>query len=202
MTPPCSVSPASGASRNGRENGHESWLKRSPIVAILRGVKPDEVEPIVEALAESGILIVEVPLNSPQPFDSIGRARETFRRQDARRRRNGDEPRRRATCRRCRRQTDRHPACRCRRSRPRRKPGMFAVPGFFTPTEAFALLAAGADALKLVSGGSGRARGTVRHARGVSARYIGSRGRRRRPVQSRVLAQRRGRRLRRRLEHL
>ncbi|MBZ0146504.1 MAG: 2-dehydro-3-deoxy-6-phosphogalactonate aldolase, partial [Pseudorhodoplanes sp.] len=56
----------------------KTWLKRSPIVAILRGVKPDEVEAIAEALRDSGILVVEVPLNSPQPFDSIGRLAKRF----------------------------------------------------------------------------------------------------------------------------
>ena len=44
-----------------------------PIVAILRGVRPDEVEAIGEALVENGINIVEVPLNSPEPLDSIAR---------------------------------------------------------------------------------------------------------------------------------
>ncbi|MEC9342960.1 MAG: 2-dehydro-3-deoxy-6-phosphogalactonate aldolase [Pseudomonadota bacterium] len=43
------------------------------IVAILRGVKPGEVEAIGTALIEAGISIIEVPLNSPDPFDSIAR---------------------------------------------------------------------------------------------------------------------------------
>lgn len=46
---------------------------RCPLVAILRGVRPDEVEPVGEALVEAGFAIIEVPLNSPQPLDSIGR---------------------------------------------------------------------------------------------------------------------------------
>lgn len=44
-----------------------------PIVAILRGVKPDEVVAIGEALYEAGVRAIEVPLNSPEPFDSIER---------------------------------------------------------------------------------------------------------------------------------
>ena len=48
-----------------------SWLQRCPLVAILRGVKPQEVEAIVEVLSEEGIFIVEVPLNSPEPLESI-----------------------------------------------------------------------------------------------------------------------------------
>jgi len=44
-----------------------------PLIAIIRGVEPDEVEAIGEALFEGGIRIIEVPLNSPRPLDSIGR---------------------------------------------------------------------------------------------------------------------------------
>ncbi len=45
-------------------------MKR-PLVAILRGVKPDEVEGIVDVLIGSGMTAIEIPLNSPDPFSSI-----------------------------------------------------------------------------------------------------------------------------------
>ena len=45
-------------------------LKRN-LVAILRGIKPDEVEPIVGGLIEAGFEAIEIPLNSPDPFRSI-----------------------------------------------------------------------------------------------------------------------------------
>ena len=48
-------------------------LSYCPIVAILRGVKPDEVEGIGDALIEAAVTVIEVPLNSPQPFESIRR---------------------------------------------------------------------------------------------------------------------------------
>jgi 2-dehydro-3-deoxyphosphogalactonate aldolase len=51
--------------------------KRS-LVAILRGVRPDEAEGIGEALIECGFEMIEVPLNSPQPFDSIERLVRRF----------------------------------------------------------------------------------------------------------------------------
>jgi 2-dehydro-3-deoxyphosphogalactonate aldolase len=50
-----------------------SALSRCPIAAILRGATPDEVESIGDALVEVGITIIEVPLNSPDPFESIKR---------------------------------------------------------------------------------------------------------------------------------
>jgi 2-dehydro-3-deoxyphosphogalactonate aldolase len=52
-------------------------VKRS-LVAILRGVRPDEVEAIVETLIDSGFELIEVPLNSPDPFVSIERLSRRF----------------------------------------------------------------------------------------------------------------------------
>lgn len=48
-------------------------MKR-PLVAILRGVKPEETEAIVGVLIEAGMTAIEIPLNSPDPFRSIGLA--------------------------------------------------------------------------------------------------------------------------------
>src|SRR5207302_4836473 len=48
-------------------------LKQCPIAAILRGVTPDEIDAIGDALVDAGITIIEVPLNSPSPFGSIKR---------------------------------------------------------------------------------------------------------------------------------
>ena len=48
------------------------------LVAILRGIRPDEAETIVSALIESGFELIEVPLNSPEPFDSIERLSRRF----------------------------------------------------------------------------------------------------------------------------
>ena len=45
-------------------------MKR-PLVAILRGVRPEEAEDIVSALIDSGMTAIEIPLNSPDPFRSI-----------------------------------------------------------------------------------------------------------------------------------
>ena len=51
------------------------WFARMPVVAILRGVRPEEAVDVGEALYEAGIGIIEVALNSPQPLRSIGQLR-------------------------------------------------------------------------------------------------------------------------------
>lgn len=43
-----------------------------PLIAILRGLKPEETEGVVGALIEAGFTAIEIPLNSPRPFESIG----------------------------------------------------------------------------------------------------------------------------------
>lgn len=55
--------------------GMSSWLNdfsALPLIAILRGVRPDEVLAVGAALYEEGFRLVEVPLNSPDPLRSIG----------------------------------------------------------------------------------------------------------------------------------
>jgi len=122
-------------------------LDRCPLVAILRGVRPDEVEAIGAALIEAGFSIIEVPLNSPDPFDSIGRlvakggaligAGTVLTLQEvARLSQAGGE-------------LAVSPHCDPAVIAATKAAGMASVPGVATPTEAFAALHAGADALKL-----------------------------------------------------
>jgi 2-dehydro-3-deoxyphosphogalactonate aldolase len=127
----------------------KDWLARCPLIAILRGVKPDEVEAIAAALEDAGLGIIEVPLNSPDPIESIRRLAARF----------GDRLLIGAGTVMTPAQVDEiaaaggklivtpHAAVDVVRAAKAR--GMLACPGCFTPTEAFALLAAGADALKL-----------------------------------------------------
>ena len=52
-----------------------AWSDLEPkLIAILRGVMPDEISPIAEGLIDVGFRALEIPLNSPNPFVSIERA--------------------------------------------------------------------------------------------------------------------------------
>jgi 2-dehydro-3-deoxyphosphogalactonate aldolase len=127
----------------------QQYLGQCPLIAIIRGVTPDEAEAIGDAIYESGIRIVEVPLNSPDPLESIERLASrlgermlvgagTVRTPEDVRRvghaggrlivspdTNGDVIGATAAA------------------------GMISCPGYFTPSEAFAALDAGATVLKL-----------------------------------------------------
>lgn len=59
-------------------NTLENWFERMPVVAILRGIKPEVVVDVGEALYRAGIGIIEVPLNSPQPIESIKRLNDAL----------------------------------------------------------------------------------------------------------------------------
>jgi 2-dehydro-3-deoxyphosphogalactonate aldolase len=126
-----------------------SAIEALPLVAILRGLKPDEAENVAEALIDAGFRCIEVPLNSPQPFDSIARIVRRFGDQaligagtvttEAEVARLKDIGARVIVS----PHTD--PAV----IRAAKAAGMYALPGFFTASEAFAALNAGADGLKL-----------------------------------------------------
>ena len=49
----------------------QAFMDRLPLVAILRGITPEEAEPVGLALFEAGFTMVEVPLNSPDPLRSV-----------------------------------------------------------------------------------------------------------------------------------
>ncbi len=124
-------------------------LTACPLVAILRGIQPDEAEAVGNALVEAGLRIIEVPLNSPDPFDSIARLARRFGSRvligAGTVMRGADVDRVADAGGRLIVTPHADPAV----VRAAKAHGMVAMPGFFTPAEAFALLDAGADALKL-----------------------------------------------------
>lgn len=124
------------------------WFSESPVLAILRGVTPDEVLPVSEALLAEGIKAVEVPLNSPDAFVSIEKLADKFgadaligagtvlTAEDVRRVRNAGG------------RLVVSPNFDADVTAETKAQGLASMPGVFTPTEAFAALKAGADALK------------------------------------------------------
>lgn len=120
-----------------------------PLVAILRGVRPDEVEPIGDALIEAGFSLIEVPMNSPDPLESVARLA---------RRCGGDaligagtvlKPEDVARVRDAGGRMVISPNTNMEVIAATAAAGMASLPGYSTPSEAFAALAAGATALKL-----------------------------------------------------
>ena len=125
------------------------WLRRCPLVAILRGIKPGEALDIGTMLVETGLTIIEVPLNSPEPFASIVRLAKHL----------GDRALVGAGT-----VTDWEQVTKVADAGGRvivtphaderiveaaKRRNLFVVPGFATPTEAFRMINAGADAIKL-----------------------------------------------------
>jgi 2-dehydro-3-deoxyphosphogalactonate aldolase len=123
-------------------------LAKLPLVAILRGIKPDESTPILTALVDAGFRLIETPLNSPEPFETIRLMRlvapkdvligagtvRTVTEVAAVAEAGGD--------------LIVMPHADTAIIAAAKKRGLICVPGVATPTEAFAALNAGADALK------------------------------------------------------
>ncbi|MFG1188437.1 2-dehydro-3-deoxy-6-phosphogalactonate aldolase [Xanthobacter flavus] len=124
-------------------------LAACPLVAILRGLKPEEALDIGAALVGAGFTIIEVPLNSPQPLESIRILADAF----------GDRAligagtvltlEDVAAVKAAGGQLIVMPHADLAVVRAAKAAGLVCTPGVATPTEAFAARAAGADALKL-----------------------------------------------------
>ena len=120
-----------------------------PLVAILRGIRPEEAEAAAHCLFDAGFRLIEVPLNSPDPFTSITTMRRVLP-MDAL---VGAGTVLNATqmqqLKDCGGELAVMPHADTALIRQAKQLGMLCVPGVVTPTEAFAALDAGADALKL-----------------------------------------------------
>ncbi|WYK06801.1 2-dehydro-3-deoxy-6-phosphogalactonate aldolase [Cereibacter sphaeroides f. sp. denitrificans] len=120
-----------------------------PIIAILRGITPDEVEPVAASLIDAGIDRIEVPLNSPDALESVRRLVTRFGEraligagtvlspEDVRR--VADLGARLVVS----------PDCNEEVIAASKAQGLVSVPGVFTATECFRAIRAGADGLKL-----------------------------------------------------
>lgn len=125
------------------------YLADCPLIAILRGVTPDEAEPIGDAVFDAGIRIIEVPLNSPDPLKSIERLAAKF---GERALVGGGTVFTPANVEDVSAAGGRlivSPNTNAGVIRKTVGAGLVSCPGYFTPTEAFTALDAGATALKL-----------------------------------------------------
>jgi 2-dehydro-3-deoxyphosphogalactonate aldolase len=123
-------------------------LQHLPLVAILRGLTPEEAPGVGDAIVESGFRLLEVPLNSPRPLDSIALLRQRF----------PDALVGAGTVLDAQQVRDVHaaggelivaPNFNAEVIAEARRLGLVSLPGVMTPTEAFGALAAGATGLKL-----------------------------------------------------
>lgn len=127
----------------------QHYLDDCPLVAILRGLTSEDAEAIGEAVAQSGIRIIEVPLNSPDPLKSIELLAKKF----------GDRMLVGAGTVLSVEQVERvreaggriivSPDTNTDVIAAAARAGLVSSPGYFTPSEAFAAIRAGASALKL-----------------------------------------------------
>ena len=133
----------------------QEQARRCPVVAILRGITPEEMLPVCEALRTAGIRLLEVPLNSPDALESIRRAAAKYHAAGELLAGAGTV----LTAQNVRDvvaaggrfiiSPDANPEV----IRETKRLGLVSIPGFFTATEAFTALRAGADYLKLSPAG-------------------------------------------------
>ena len=126
-----------------------SFLDPLPLIAVLRGITPEEIPAVGATLVTHGFRVIEVPLNSPRPFDSIRRLAADF----------GDrclvgagtviDVADVAQVRDAGGRLIVMPHADAAVIREAKKQRMLCLPGVATVTEAFAALAAGADGLKM-----------------------------------------------------
>ena len=127
----------------------DAAFARCPLIAILRGVKPDEVEAIGDELVAAGFTLIEVPMNSPDPLESVSRLAKRF----AGRAVIGAGTVLRVE--QVQQVADAggtmiiSPNANLDVIRASAAAGLVSLPGIMTPSEAFAALDAGATALKL-----------------------------------------------------
>lgn len=130
----------------------DTALDTCPLIAILRGIRPEEIDAVSDALIETGFRMIEVPLNSPEPLKSIERLAK----------RHGEvalvgagtvmttddviDVRDAGGCLIVMPHTDADAIEEAKAE------GLVCIPGSATPTEGFAALTAGADAIKMFPG--------------------------------------------------
>lgn len=124
-------------------------LLENGLIAILRGLRPAEAPGIGDVLYEAGFRVIEVPLNSPQPYDSIRLLRQSLPADCLIGAGTVMTPEQVNLVKEAGGQVIVMPHSDPKVLRAAKEAGLFLSPGVATPTEAFAALAEGADVLKL-----------------------------------------------------
>lgn len=124
-------------------------LAKNGLIAILRGLRPEEAASIGGVLYQAGFRVIEVPLNSPQPYDSIRILRATLPADCLIGAGTVLTPEQVGLVKAAGGQVIVMPHSDPKVLRAAKAAGLYLSPGIATPTEAFAALAEGADVLKL-----------------------------------------------------
>jgi 2-dehydro-3-deoxyphosphogalactonate aldolase len=130
-------------------SGFGAAFAACPLIAILRGIEPGEASEHARALYDAGFRIIEVPLNSPAPFESIAAIRSVLPRDAIVGAGTVLRPELVDTLAAAGGELVVMPHADAAVIRAAKAAGLACAPGVATPTEAFAALAAGADALKM-----------------------------------------------------
>ncbi|WP_338574090.1 2-dehydro-3-deoxy-6-phosphogalactonate aldolase [Pseudomonas canadensis] len=124
-------------------------LTQNGLIAILRGIRPDEAQAVGQVLYQAGFRVIEVPLNSPDPYTSIRTLRDSLPADCLIGAGTVLTPEQVEHVKAARGQVIVMPHSDAKVLRAAKAAGLFLSPGVATPTEAFAALAEGADVLKL-----------------------------------------------------
>ena len=127
----------------------ESAAQDCGLIAILRGITLPEVDDVGDTLFNAGIRIVEVPLNSPDPFNSIERLATRYSGRMVVGAGTVLDPADINLLKAHKGEIAVSPDCNPAVIARAREAGLVPLPGVFTPTEAFAAIRAGATHLKL-----------------------------------------------------
>jgi 2-dehydro-3-deoxyphosphogalactonate aldolase len=127
----------------------DAAMAQLPLVAILRGLPPQTAADVARTLYEAGFRLIEVPLNSPEPLRSIAAIRHALDADAVVGAGTVLSTEAVASVRQAGGELIVMPHADTRVIRAAKAAGLSCVPGALTPTEAFAALEAGADALKL-----------------------------------------------------
>lgn len=125
------------------------YFAECPLVAIIRGITPAEAEGIASALYDGGIRIIEVPLNSPQPLESIRIIADAFGNRTLVGAGTVLDPEEVLKVRDAMGRLIVSPNTNTAVIEATVAAGMVSSPGYFTPSEALAAIRAGAHSIKL-----------------------------------------------------